>query len=150
MKISYIVTLTVVVPLLFAVSRQLRESGNPNTNQIQEAFMSTDKMQERVKTSPAGVKLEFENDAVQVLRIRMAPHEKTPIHDITPRVVVWLTTAHLRIALADGTTMEARPKAGEVSWVPAQRHAGENLGDQPLEFLAIVPKESGTHAKEHE
>jgi hypothetical protein len=27
-----------------------------------------------------------------------------------------------------------------INWVPAQRHAGENLSTQPLEFLAIVPK----------
>src|SRR5262245_54808068 len=46
---------------------------------------------------PADAKVEFENDAVVVVRIRMAPHERTPMHDIAPaRLVVWLTEVHLR------------------------------------------------------
>lgn len=76
-----------------------------------------------------------------VVRIRMAPHEKTPMHDIaSARLVVWLTDAHLRDTQADGTVNEIRRQAGALDWVPVQRHAGENLSAQPLEFLAIVPK----------
>jgi hypothetical protein len=90
---------------------------------------------------PVDAKIEFENDAVVVLRIRMAPHEQTPMHDIaSARLVVWLTDAHLRDTHADGTTSETRRHAGEFDWVPVQRHAGENLAAKPLEFLAIVPK----------
>ncbi len=84
--------------------------------------------------------LEFENPSVSVLRVRLAPHEKTPMHDLTPRVVVWLTDAHLKDTAADGKTREERWQAGQAIWVPAQRHAGENLSDQPVEFIAIVPK----------
>jgi hypothetical protein len=41
--------------------------------------------------------LEFENDTVIVLRIRMSPHEQTPMHDIaSPRLVIWLTDARLK------------------------------------------------------
>jgi hypothetical protein len=29
---------------------------------------------------------------------------------------------------------------GKFDWVPVQRQAGENLSNEPLEFLAIVPK----------
>jgi len=96
---------------------------------------------------PADAKIEFENDAVVVVRIRMAPHEQTPMHDIaSARLVVWLTDVHLRDTQADGTVSEIRRHAGAFDWVPVQRHAGENLSDQPLEFLAIVPK-SGAAAK---
>ena len=38
---------------------------------------------------PSDAELVLENSSVQVLRIRIAPHEKTPMHDVTPRVVVW-------------------------------------------------------------
>src|SRR5262249_13886492 len=63
---------------------------------------------------PADAKVEFENDAVVVLRIRMAPHEQTPMHDIaSARLVVWLTDAHLRDTHADGTASETRRHAGE-------------------------------------
>jgi hypothetical protein len=101
-------------------------------------------------TSPAGpadAKVEFENDSIVVVRIRMAPHEKTPMHDITgARLVVWLTNAELRDTQPDGTTSDTRRHAGEFDWVPVQRHAGENLSNEPLEFLAIVPKMTGAAA----
>ena len=96
---------------------------------------------------PANAVVELENDAVVVVRIRMAPHERTPMHDITSaRLVVWLTDAHLRDTHPDGSTAETRRHAGDIDWVPAQRHAGENLSHEPLEFLAIVPKNRGTPA----
>lgn len=84
--------------------------------------------------------LELESHAVEVLRIRLAPHERIPMHEVTPRVVEWLMDGHLRDTFADGTIHDVQTKAGEVGWVPAQQHAGENLGDLPVEFLAIVPK----------
>jgi hypothetical protein len=97
---------------------------------------------------PADANVELENDAVVVVRIRMAPHEKTPMHDIaTARLVVWLTDVHLRDTQGDGTVSEIHRHAGAFDWVPVQRHAGENLSDQPLEFLAIVPKSGAAAAK---
>ena len=96
---------------------------------------------------PADAKVEFQNDSVVVVRIHMAPHEKTPMHDIaTARLVVWLTDAHLRDTHPDGTTNETHRRAGEFDWVPEQRHAGENLSHEPIEFLAISPKTSAAAA----
>ena len=93
---------------------------------------------------PADAKVEFENEYIIVVRVRMAPHEKTPMHDITSaRLVVWLTDAYLRDTHPDGRTDELRRRAGDIDWVPVQRHAGENLAQEPLEFLAIVPKGTG-------
>ena len=90
---------------------------------------------------PADAKVEFENEAITVVRVRMAPHEKTPMHDITSaRLVVWLTDAHLRDTRPDGSANETHRRAGAIDWVDVQRHAGENLSHEPLEFLAIVPK----------
>src|SRR5262249_36896991 len=92
----------------------------------------------------ADAKVEFENEAIIVIRVRMAPHEETPMHDITSaRLVVWLTDAHLRDTHPDGSANETHRHAGEIDWVGSQRHAGENLAHEPLEFLAIVPKGGG-------
>jgi hypothetical protein len=97
---------------------------------------------------PANAVVEFENESIVVVRIRMAPGEKTPIHDITSaRLVVWLTDAHLRDTHPDGGTNETHRRAGEIDWVGVQRHAGENLSHEPLEFLAIVPKAGATAPK---
>jgi hypothetical protein len=45
---------------------------------------------------PSHFKVEFENESIVVLRVRLDPHEKTPMHKVSPRMVVWLTDAHLR------------------------------------------------------
>jgi quercetin dioxygenase-like cupin family protein len=91
---------------------------------------------------PAGAEFVLDNEQVSVVRIRMAPHEKTPIHELTARVVVWLTDAHLRDTLASGEVHDERARAGEVEWVPAQRHQGENLGDESVAFIAVIPKQA--------
>ena len=92
---------------------------------------------------PANAVVEFENESIVVVRIRMAPGEKTPMHDITSaRLVVWLTDVYLRDTHPDGSAVDIRRRAGAIDWVPVQRHAGENLAHEPLEFLAIVPKTS--------
>jgi hypothetical protein len=89
---------------------------------------------------PNQVKTEIDNATTTVLRIRLAPHEKTPMHDVSARLVVWLTDAHLRDTAEDGTTIDYYRTAGAVDWISAHRHAGENLSDKPVEFLAILPK----------
>ena len=100
------------------------------------------------QAGPANAVVEFENESIMVVRIRMAPHEKTPMHDIaSARLVVWLTAAHLRDTHPDGSANETHRRAGDIDWVGVQRHAGENLSHEPLEFLAIVPKAGGPAAK---
>jgi quercetin dioxygenase-like cupin family protein len=77
---------------------------------------------------------------VTVIRLRLAPHQKIPMHDVTPRAVVWLTDARLRLTFPDGSTKDLVQKAGDTGWLPQQRHAGENLGDAPVELVAVIPK----------
>jgi beta-alanine degradation protein BauB len=89
---------------------------------------------------PGEYKLVLENESVQVLRIRIAPGDKTPMHDVTPRVVLWLADAHFIDSFADGTTHEEMRKAGDVEWLSARRHAGENVGKTPMEFIAVALK----------
>jgi hypothetical protein len=89
---------------------------------------------------PGDAKLILENGSVQVLRIRIAPHEKTPMHDVTPRVVVWLADARFIDSFPDGTTREEIRRAGDTEWVPARRHAGENVGETPMDFIAVALK----------
>src|SRR5262249_8168196 len=100
------------------------------------------------QAGPANAVVEFENESIIVVRIRMAPGEKTPMHDIaSARLVGWLTNAHLRGTPPDGSTNETHRRAGEIDWVGVQRHAGENLAHESLEFLAIVPKAGATTPK---
>jgi quercetin dioxygenase-like cupin family protein len=92
-----------------------------------------------VHAEPQFFTREFANSAVVVLRIRIPPHASIPQHDVSPRVVVWLTDAHLKLTFPDGTTREENHRAGQTSWVTPAQHAGENLGDQAIEFIAVIP-----------
>ena len=85
-------------------------------------------------------KLVTENEFVQILRISIQPHARTPMHEVTPRVVVWLSDARFVDRYADGRTAEETRKAGDAEWVSAREHSGENLSDRPMEFIAIVLK----------
>jgi hypothetical protein len=98
---------------------------------------------------PAQMRPELDNATMLVLRIRMAPHEKTAMHELSARLVIWLTDAYLRDTKPDGTVTDYRRAAGAIEWVPAQRHAGENLSDTPIEFLAVVSKPGGDAGKPH-
>ena len=102
---------------------------------------------------PGVGKVELANESVTVLRMRMAPHEKIPMHDIaSARLVIWLTDAHLKDTGPDGTATEYHRHRGSIDWITPRRHMGENLSDQTLEFLAIVPKDiaaSRPHATSH-
>ena len=89
---------------------------------------------------PAQMRVELDNPSMSVLRVVLGAHEKTSMHDVSARLIVWLTDAHLRDAMADGSIREYKRAAGAVEWIPPQRHAGENLSDQPLAFLAVIPK----------
>jgi hypothetical protein len=64
-------------------------------------------------------------------------------------VVVWLTDAHLRDTRVTGETRDENAKAGDVEWIPAQRHQGENLGDYRIEFVAIIAKRAAPSVAHH-
>lgn len=85
-------------------------------------------------------KLVTDTEFVQILRISIQPHARTPMHEVTPRVVVWLSDAHFVDRYADGRTVEETRKAGDAEWVSAREHSGENLSERPMEFIAVVLK----------
>jgi hypothetical protein len=84
----------------------------------------------------------------------MAPRQKTPMHDIVnPRLIIWLTDAHLKDTGSDGRVTEYSRPTGSIDWVTPRRHTGENVSDQSLDFLAIIPKviaASDTHPSHSE
>ena len=96
--------------------------------------------QDPVKADPKHYKVEFENDQVRVLHIAVGPHEKTPMHQHPAGVLVWLTDARVRFTFPNGKTEEVQGKARQATWSAPVTHAGENLGDKPVEVLQIELK----------
>ena len=93
-----------------------------------------------VKVDRRHFKVEFENDRVRVLRFYEDPYATIPMHEHPERVIIILRDGHLKSILPDGNTVEMRRKAGEVSWRPATKHAGENLSEDPYEEIEIEIK----------
>jgi quercetin dioxygenase-like cupin family protein len=83
----------------------------------------------------------LENARVRVLRYHDQPGARTHRHRHPAFVMVPLAPFRRRLTFADGTTRERAFKAGEVVWMPAQTHVGENIGDAPTDVVLIELKE---------
>lgn len=84
-------------------------------------------------------KPEFQNQRVRVARVHLEPHQQIPMHEVPPHVAVWLTEGDLKITTPDGRSEVQHLHAGQTLWVAMGKHAGENVGARPMEFVVIEP-----------
>lgn len=99
--------------------------------------------QDPLKVDPQNYKVEFENDKVRVLRVRIGPRAKTPMHSHPDHVVIAVGDSNVRHVFPDGKADDRAVKAGAATWSPAVSHAGENLADKPLEVILVELKSPG-------
>jgi hypothetical protein len=92
------------------------------------------------KVDPKHCKVEFENDLVRVLRWKMPPHEKAPLHEHGAGVFVLLTDVWTKGVEEDGKPTEGHSPLGAARWGTAHRHADENAGDTPIEAIHVEMK----------
>ena len=104
-------------------------------------------VQDLVVVAPDHAKVEFENDRVRVVRLRVPPHGILPQHDRPARVVVSLTPNVARLVRADGTASVTRTEAGTAAWSEPAVRSVENLADVPLENIVIEMKAARGPAK---
>lgn len=135
------VTLALLGSLSFLGSEQSANHRDSSDDPPTELRISTNYQHGSDHGGAASFKPEFENESVQVVRVTIGAHAKLPMHDLTPRVLVLLTDQDLKVTFPNGETREEHHKAGETMWVSAERHAGENLSDKPIEFIAVIPKQ---------
>jgi len=91
-------------------------------------------------TDPELYKVVLENDDVRVLRYHDVPGAKTHQHHHPDSVLYALSSFRRRLTFPDGTTKEREFSAGDVMWVPAQVHVGENVGSTNTEVLLVEVK----------
>jgi quercetin dioxygenase-like cupin family protein len=85
--------------------------------------------------------VEFENNQVRVVRVKMAAHRKVPEHEHQlNRVVVYLSDQDGTMTMPDGQTTKAQHKPSEVSWGGPVKHREENLMDKPFEAIVVELK----------
>ena len=83
-------------------------------------------MKDPTTTDPDKYEAVFENDRVRVLEYRDEPGNKTSAHDHPDSVMLTLSAFERRLTI-DGESRDVNLRAGEVRWLDAQRHTGENV-----------------------
>jgi uncharacterized RmlC-like cupin family protein len=81
-----------------------------------------------------------ENARVRVLRYHDVPGMKTHQHHHPDSVLHALSAFKRRLTFPDGRSVEREFKAGDVMWVPAQTHIGENIGTTDTDVLLVEVK----------
>jgi len=102
-----------------------------------------DMSQECTVADPEHYHLEFENEYVRVIRCRIPARDKVKMHNHPfGSVIIFMTDQNLHQTLENGTTEEARNKAGRVLWGNGSqaRHMGENITDQLYEYIRVDVK----------
>ena len=87
----------------------------------------------------------FENDRVRVLEYRDRPGDRTTPHAHPDSVMVTLSSFRRRL-VAGETSREVELGAAMASWLPAQQHSGENIGDTETHVVFVELKEPGQAA----
>jgi quercetin dioxygenase-like cupin family protein len=94
-----------------------------------------------VKTDPDKYKVVLENERVRVLEYRDKPGQKTDMHTHPDFVLQAMAPFKRKLTLSNGKTMTREFKAGEIVWMNAQSHIGENIGDTDTHVLITELKE---------
>jgi len=85
--------------------------------------------------------LEFDKPQVRVLRLKLAPHEKTPlVENARNTVVVFVNDQEFRMTDAAGKSETATHKTGDAVWQTPTTAKIENTGSAPLEMMLVELK----------
>ncbi len=93
------------------------------------------------ETNPDHYTVIFENDRVRVLEYKDNPGHKTTPHGHPDSVMYTLSTFRRRLYGADDQTRDVELAAGTTVWLPAQQHAGHNIGDTDTHVIFVELKE---------
>ncbi|MDJ0346465.1 cytoplasmic protein [Streptomyces sp. H10-C2] len=91
-------------------------------------------------TNPDLYKVVFENERVRILEYRDRPGDKTEPHDHPDSIMYTLTSFTRRLTSGD-QQRELELEAGQVRWVGAQEHTGENIGHTDSHAIFVELKE---------
>jgi quercetin dioxygenase-like cupin family protein len=97
-------------------------------------------MADPTDTDPDKYKVVFENDHVRVLEYRDEPGQRTSPHDHPNSVMITLSGFDRRLVGAGGESREVTLEPGQIRWLDAQTHSGENIGDTPTHVFFVELK----------
>ena len=95
-----------------------------------------------VAAEPEQAQVLLENERVRVLDVRIGVGQKQALHSHPDHLVYPLSAYQVKHIAADGSTTIGKRLPGEVVWIPAESHAGENIGDTEIHVLIVELKEA--------
>ncbi|MCM3879524.1 MAG: hypothetical protein ND807_05410 [Vicinamibacterales bacterium] len=91
-----------------------------------------------VRVALGAFTLEFENSQVRVLRLRLAPRQRVPLHALADRLVVYITDQHIQqVSAGQKTDTIEQHKASEFSWFGASTQTSENQDDSRVDAIVV-------------
>jgi quercetin dioxygenase-like cupin family protein len=90
-------------------------------------------------TNPDLYRVLWENEHVRVLEYRDEPGAVATPHDHPNSVMVTLSGFRRRLSLGE-RRQDVELPSGTAVWIPAQRHAGENIGDTSTHTILVELK----------
>jgi beta-alanine degradation protein BauB len=99
-----------------------------------------------VTVEPEQTKVLLENKRVRVLDVKVGAGQKQRMHSHPDHLVYPLSAYRIKHIAEDGSTSIGERRSGEVVWIPAECHAGENVGETECHVLIVELKEAGAKA----
>jgi quercetin dioxygenase-like cupin family protein len=96
---------------------------------------------------PDHYKVEFENEAVRILRINYGPGEESVMHAHPDSVAVFLTDIKAQMTMADGSSEEVQVAAGDASFSAGGEHQVKNISDSAWEVVEVELKPRDSSAQ---
>lgn len=114
--------------------------GAPQAPMTPPVAAQTGKEPGPTDTDPDKYSVALENERVRVLRYHDVPGAKTRAHHHPDSVLIAGSAFTRRLTFPDGSTKERTFKTGDLMWVPAQSHVGENVGSSETTVLLVECK----------
>ena len=97
-----------------------------------------------VTTNPELYRVVMENDRVRVLEYRDRPGDRTTPHSHPDSVMYTLSSFRRRLTSGD-RSVDRDIEEGTTSWLAAQEHSGENIGETETRVIFVELKERALH-----
>ena len=96
---------------------------------------------------PEQAKVLLENERIRVLEVRLKAGQAQAMHSHPDHLVYPLSAYRIKHIAPDGSTSIGERLPGELIWIPAESHAGENVGDTECRVLIVELKEHRPSSK---
>jgi hypothetical protein len=102
---------------------------------------SSESKWDALQVAPNVYKVVFENERVRVLGFVTEPGQKWPVHSHPDSVAVSLSDYSVRNIIPGQAPTDRHSKLGDVRWISATSHIGENTGSTEMRGLIIELKD---------